>query len=141
MAVLRARCKQICCTPNAMYYPYNVPPEHTATARQLLGTGPLLCPEQAVVLETNPAKARKLGKSQGIFSSLSHATQLYERLGRSGRNSQPSSCSSIGRGRSRLHSGTHGKSQLASFAGMARACQCANRTGMRLACDCPWLIC
>ena len=39
-------------------HPYNVPPEHTAEARKILGPGKLLCVEQAVILETDPAKAR-----------------------------------------------------------------------------------
>ena len=41
---------------------YLVPPEHTATAREALGSGPLLCPEQAVVVETDPARAREIGR-------------------------------------------------------------------------------
>ncbi|WP_181783972.1 TIGR03620 family F420-dependent LLM class oxidoreductase [Pseudonocardia pini] len=43
-------------------HPYFVTPEHTARARETLGAGPLLCPEQAVVLETDPAKAREIGR-------------------------------------------------------------------------------
>src|ERR1700678_3607859 len=39
-------------------HPYNVTPEHTARARGILGSGKLLCPEQMVLLETDPAKAR-----------------------------------------------------------------------------------
>src|SRR5207248_2873916 len=39
-------------------HPYNVPPEHTAEARRILGSGKLLCPEVWVLLETDPAKAR-----------------------------------------------------------------------------------
>ncbi len=37
---------------------YFVPVAHTAGARAILGPGKLLCPEQAVVLETDPARAR-----------------------------------------------------------------------------------
>ncbi|HUY60426.1 MAG TPA: TIGR03620 family F420-dependent LLM class oxidoreductase [Candidatus Dormibacteraeota bacterium] len=37
---------------------YFVPVTHTASARAILGPGKLLCPEQAVVLETDPARAR-----------------------------------------------------------------------------------
>jgi probable F420-dependent oxidoreductase len=44
-------------------HPYNVPPEHTSRARQLLGPKPLLCPEQAVVLESNPARARDIARN------------------------------------------------------------------------------
>jgi probable F420-dependent oxidoreductase len=43
-------------------HPYNVNPEHTARARQILGANKYLCPEQAVVLETDPGKARKIGR-------------------------------------------------------------------------------
>src|ERR1700730_8507565 len=43
-------------------HPYNVNPEHTAQAREILGADRYLCPEQAVVLETNPAKAREIGR-------------------------------------------------------------------------------
>lgn len=41
---------------------YNVTPEHTATARAALGGGPWLVVEQAVVLETDPAKARRIAR-------------------------------------------------------------------------------
>ncbi len=40
-------------------HPYFVTPEHTAEARRILGPGKLLCPEQMVLLETDPAKARE----------------------------------------------------------------------------------
>lgn len=43
-------------------HPYFVTPEHTARAREILGAGPLLCPEQAVVLESDPEKARAIGR-------------------------------------------------------------------------------
>jgi probable F420-dependent oxidoreductase len=41
-------------------HPYLVTPEHTAQARAILGAGPLLAPEQGVVIEDDPAKARAL---------------------------------------------------------------------------------
>ncbi|HEV3293082.1 MAG TPA: TIGR03620 family F420-dependent LLM class oxidoreductase, partial [Streptosporangiaceae bacterium] len=44
--------------------PYLVPPEHTAQARALLGPGPLLAPEHKVVLDTDPARARALGRTR-----------------------------------------------------------------------------
>ncbi|SFP77644.1 probable F420-dependent oxidoreductase, MSMEG_4141 family [Amycolatopsis arida] len=43
-------------------HPYLTTPEHTRRAREILGTGPLLAPEQKVVLETDPAKARELAR-------------------------------------------------------------------------------
>jgi probable F420-dependent oxidoreductase len=39
-------------------HPYFVPPAHTRKAREILGTGKLLAPAQAVILEIDPAKAR-----------------------------------------------------------------------------------
>lgn len=39
-------------------HPYNTTPEHTERARGILGPDKLLCPEQMVLLETDPAKAR-----------------------------------------------------------------------------------
>lgn len=41
---------------------YFVTPEHTAMARGVLGPGPLLCPEQAVIFERDPGRARELGR-------------------------------------------------------------------------------
>jgi len=41
---------------------YNVNPDHTAMARAILGPQKLLCPEQKVLLETDPATARSIGR-------------------------------------------------------------------------------
>ncbi|MFZ0296764.1 MAG: LLM class F420-dependent oxidoreductase [Candidatus Sulfotelmatobacter sp.] len=63
-------------------HPYNVSPEHTAQARGILGKGPCLCPEQAVVLETDPTKARKIGRDfLAIYLSLPNYTNNFLRLG------------------------------------------------------------
>ncbi|MEU0074251.1 LLM class F420-dependent oxidoreductase [Streptomyces sp. NPDC006332] len=43
--------------------PYLVTPEHTAYAREILGQAPLLAPELAVVLETDPTRARALARA------------------------------------------------------------------------------
>jgi probable F420-dependent oxidoreductase len=52
-------------------HPYFVPVEHTRTARDVLGPKALLAPEQAVVLETNPDRARTIARVH---------TQYYLRL-------------------------------------------------------------
>jgi probable F420-dependent oxidoreductase len=44
-------------------HPYFVPPEHTARARQIMGRTALLAPEQAVVLERDPATARAVARA------------------------------------------------------------------------------
>jgi probable F420-dependent oxidoreductase len=43
-------------------HPYFVPVAHTRFARERLGPGPLLAPEQGVVLETEPARARAIAR-------------------------------------------------------------------------------
>ncbi len=43
-------------------HPYFVSPDHTRMARSVLGSGPLLAPEQAVVLEVDPERARTLAR-------------------------------------------------------------------------------
>ncbi|ORV10890.1 LLM class F420-dependent oxidoreductase [Mycobacterium celatum] len=42
-------------------HPYLVTPEHTATARSVLGDGPLLLPEQTVILTEDAEQARAVG--------------------------------------------------------------------------------
>ena len=44
-------------------HPYNVTPEHTARAREILGKGPWLCPDQKAILETDASRAREIGRS------------------------------------------------------------------------------
>jgi len=63
-------------------HPYNVNPEHTAQARAILGPGPHLCPEQAVVLETDAAKARQIGRAfLGFYLALPNYANNFLRLG------------------------------------------------------------
>jgi probable F420-dependent oxidoreductase len=63
--------------------PYLVPPEHTREARAILGPGPLLAPEQKVVLETDPERARALGRPrvQNPYLGLVNYTSNLRRLG------------------------------------------------------------
>jgi len=39
-------------------HPYFAPPENTRRSREIMGAGPWLCPEQKVLLESDPEKAR-----------------------------------------------------------------------------------
>jgi probable F420-dependent oxidoreductase len=52
-------------------HPYNVSPVHTARAREILGPGKLLCPEQMVILETDASKARDIARKM-----LNHSLSL-----------------------------------------------------------------
>jgi len=63
-------------------HPYNVNPQHTAQAREILGPHPYLCPEQAVVLETAPEKARGIARAfLAIYLALPNYTNNLLRLG------------------------------------------------------------
>jgi probable F420-dependent oxidoreductase len=63
-------------------HPYNTNPEHTAQARETMGRGPLLCPEQAVVLEADPGKARDIGRTfLKFYLTLPNYTNNFLRLG------------------------------------------------------------
>jgi len=44
-------------------HPYLVAPSHTGEARRIVGPGKLLCPEQTVLAETDPARARRIGRA------------------------------------------------------------------------------
>ena len=63
-------------------HPYNVPPEHTARAREILGPDKLLAPEQAVLLETDPAEARRIGRAHlAIYRDLPNYMNNLRRFG------------------------------------------------------------
>ena len=63
-------------------HPYNVPPEHTARAREILGPAKLLAPEQAVLLETDPVEARRIGRGHlAIYLDLPNYMNNLRRFG------------------------------------------------------------
>jgi probable F420-dependent oxidoreductase len=63
-------------------HPYNTNPEHTAQARAILGRGPKLCPEQAVILESDAATARAIGREfLALYLTLPNYTNNFLRLG------------------------------------------------------------
>ncbi|MFJ3440027.1 LLM class F420-dependent oxidoreductase [Streptomyces sp. NPDC086081] len=62
--------------------PYLVTPEHTAQARDVLGEGPLLAPELAVVWETDPVRARALAREfLELYLTLPNYTNNFLRHG------------------------------------------------------------
>lgn len=63
--------------------PYLVPPEHTRQAREILGPEPLLAPEHKVVLDTDTARARALGRARvrNPYLGLVNYTSNLRRLG------------------------------------------------------------
>jgi probable F420-dependent oxidoreductase len=63
-------------------HPYNVTPEHTALARKVLGPGKLLCPEQKVLLQTDPAIARAAArKNLSTYLTLPNYRNNMVRMG------------------------------------------------------------
>ena len=63
-------------------HPYNVNPEHTTQARAILGPEPYLCPEQAVVLETDSEKARGIARAfLGFYLDTAQLRQQFSAPG------------------------------------------------------------
>jgi len=61
---------------------YNGTPEATASARSVLGAGPLLAVEQAVLLEEDPAQARRIAREfMALYLTLPNYTGAWERAG------------------------------------------------------------
>jgi probable F420-dependent oxidoreductase len=82
LAALGPRVLKLAAERTAGAHPYLVPPEHTRMAREVLGPGPLLAPDQKVVLETDAERARTIGR-QGlaIYLRLPNYTNNLKRLG------------------------------------------------------------
>ena len=62
LAALGPKMLKLAAERGAGAHPYFVPVEHTAFARETMGAGALLAPEQAVVFETDPDKARAIAR-------------------------------------------------------------------------------
>lgn len=63
LAALRDKMLGLAATRVQGAHPYLVTPEHTAHARQIMGKGPLLCPEQMALLETDASTARMAARA------------------------------------------------------------------------------
>jgi probable F420-dependent oxidoreductase len=63
-------------------HPYFIPVEHTAMARGVMGADALLAPEQAVVFETDPTKAREIARQHmKTYTRLPNYVNSLVRLG------------------------------------------------------------
>jgi probable F420-dependent oxidoreductase len=67
LAALGPKMLQVSATQANGAHPYLTTPEHTRTARQILGQDALLAPEQMVVLEADPSVARAIGRGAISF--------------------------------------------------------------------------
>lgn len=82
LAALGPRMLRLAAERAAGAHPYFVPVEHTARARAELGPGPLLAVEQAVVLETDAARAREIARAHTRrYLSLENYRNSLRRLG------------------------------------------------------------
>ena len=63
-------------------HPYLVDPGHTGESRGILGPGKLLAPEQGVVLESDPVKARAIVREAlAMYMALPNYANSWRRLG------------------------------------------------------------
>jgi probable F420-dependent oxidoreductase len=67
LAALRRRMLELAAQRSHGAHSYFVPPEHTGRARAILGPEPVLAPEQAVVLDTDAARARRSARKYMSF--------------------------------------------------------------------------
>lgn len=82
LAALGPRMLDLARDRTAGAHPYFVPPEHTHIARERLGPGPLLAPEQAVVLDTDRTRARETARAHvSRYLALPNYTNNLRRLG------------------------------------------------------------
>jgi probable F420-dependent oxidoreductase len=68
LAALGPKALRLAAARAAGAHPFLTTPEHTHRARRTLGAGPLLAPEQKVILTTSPIRARELARGLVGFS-------------------------------------------------------------------------
>jgi probable F420-dependent oxidoreductase len=82
LAALGPKMLELARDRSAGAHPYLVSPEHTATAREILGPDRLLAPEQGVVLETDPDRAREIArKNMSLYFGLPNYVNNWRRYG------------------------------------------------------------
>jgi probable F420-dependent oxidoreductase len=82
LAALGPRVLRLASARTAGAHPYLVPPEHSRQAREVMGPDALLAPEQKVVLETDPDRARAIARQNlAIYLRLPNYTNNLKRLG------------------------------------------------------------
>jgi probable F420-dependent oxidoreductase len=82
LAALGPKVLQLAAERSAGAHPYLTTPEHTGTARELIGPSVFLAPEHKVVLSTDAAAARAAGRDAvGFYLGLSNYVNNWHRLG------------------------------------------------------------
>jgi probable F420-dependent oxidoreductase len=83
LAALGPKVLRLAAERTAGAHPYLVTPDYTRRARQILGPGPLLAPEQKVVVSPDAGQARAIGRSrvERPYLGLANYTANLRRLG------------------------------------------------------------
>ncbi|WP_210730060.1 MULTISPECIES: LLM class F420-dependent oxidoreductase [unclassified Rhodococcus (in: high G+C Gram-positive bacteria)] len=83
LAALGPKVLKLSADRTAGAHPYLTTPEHTAEARAILGPDKVLAPEHKVVLDTDPERARDIGRPpvNNPYLHLRNYTNNLERLG------------------------------------------------------------
>jgi probable F420-dependent oxidoreductase len=82
LAALGPRMTELAAERTAGALPYNVTPEHTERARQIVGPDKWLCVEQKVLLVNEPTKAREIARqTMDFYMGLPNYLNNWKRLG------------------------------------------------------------
>jgi probable F420-dependent oxidoreductase len=83
LAALGPKVLRLAAERTAGAHPYLVTPGYTRQARKILGPGPLLAPEQKVLVSPDPGQARAIGRSrvEHPYLGLANYTANLRRLG------------------------------------------------------------
>jgi probable F420-dependent oxidoreductase len=84
LAALGPRVLRLAAERSAGAHPYNTTPEHTAQAREIIGPNAVLLPEHMVVLSTDTAQARAVGRKvlkTYNYLNLANYVNNFKRLG------------------------------------------------------------
>jgi probable F420-dependent oxidoreductase len=82
LAALGPKMLELAATRTRGTHPYLITPEYTAKIRETIGDGPLIAAEQGAVLETDPEKARAIGREAlAGYLMLPNYTNNFKRFG------------------------------------------------------------
>ncbi|MEZ5232113.1 MAG: LLM class F420-dependent oxidoreductase [Acidimicrobiales bacterium] len=82
LAALGPKMLELAATEAQGAHPYFTTPEHTAIARQVMGDGPMLAPEQMVVLSTDASEARTIARAgMSVYLRAPNYLNNLKRLG------------------------------------------------------------
>ena len=82
IAALGPKMLELAASETVGAHPYFSSPDHTAMAREIMGADAWLCPEQKVILGSDPSKARELARPvAGIYQNLPNYRNNWLRMG------------------------------------------------------------